>query len=85
MSAENNYVIPVLLTIPAESYKEAVEAAKKVVEEYLSADAGIGAEVETYFEHDNAGQRVLYLHPEEDPEWDGEDEDEEEDEEEDDS
>jgi len=68
-----HYVVPVLLTIPANSYSEAQEKAR-TVEHLLTHDGrvkheGITAEVESYFEHDNIGQRVLYLHPEEDPDY----------------
>jgi hypothetical protein len=74
-----DYVIPVLLTSPAESYQKALEQASDIVDG-LNTDAGIGMEVEVNFEHDNIGQRVLYLHPEEDPDYEHtEDEDEDED------
>lgn len=66
--AEKNYVIPVLLTVPAESYDEALAQASDIVDG-LNTDAGLGMEVEVNFEHDNIGQRVLYLHPEEDPDY----------------
>lgn len=65
--SEKVYVVPVLLSVSAESYDKAVEEAKGVVDSFT--DAGVGMEVETYFEHDNIGQRVLYLHPEEDPDY----------------
>lgn len=70
---EKNFVIPILLTIPATSYEEAQRQAANVAY-HLSTnpvdDSGMTAKVETYFEHDNIGQRVLYLHPEEDPDYD---------------
>jgi hypothetical protein len=66
---EKNFVIPVLLTIPATSYEEAMKEGQRIVDD-MSSDAGVGVELETYFEHDNIGQRVLYLHPEEDPDYD---------------
>lgn len=65
---EKNFVIPILLTIPATSYEEAMKEGQSLVED-MSADAGMGVELATYFEHDNIGQRVLYLHPEEDPDY----------------
>ena len=60
------YVIPVLLTIPAESYEEANSVAESTADN-LATDAGIGVTLVTEFEYDNAGQRVLYLHPEDQP------------------
>jgi len=63
---EKNYVIPILLTIPAASYEEAEKVAESVADN-LSTDAGMGVEAVTSFEYDNDGQRVLYLHPEEEP------------------
>lgn len=72
-----DYVIPILLTVPAESYEEAVRQAVDIVDG-INQDAGVGMEVEVNFEHDNIGQRVLYLHPEEDPDYENtKDEDEE--------
>lgn len=65
--SEKMYVIPILVTIPAESYAEAMQEAEDLVEE-LGTDAGMGVEVARDFEHDNGGQRVLYLHPEDEPE-----------------
>lgn len=60
------YVIPVLLTNPAESYEEANSVAESTADN-LATDAGIGVGVVSEFEYDNAGQRVLYLHPEDKP------------------
>lgn len=77
--SEKVYVVPLLLSISAESYDKAVEEAKRLSEDLSNSDTGMGYEVETYFEHDNIGQRVLYLHPEEDPDYEntkGEDEEE---------
>lgn len=71
--AEKMYVVPVLLTVPAESYEKAREAAEAFVDS--NQDAGIGLEVETYFERDDIGQRVMYLHPEEDPDYENVQED----------
>jgi len=66
--SEKNYVIPVLLTVPAESYRQAVDQAIEMVDD-LKIMAAASLEVEVNFEHDNIGQRVLYLHPEEDPDY----------------
>ena len=63
---QKNYVIPVLLTIPSESYEEAQKVAESVADN-LATDSGVGVSVPDYFEHDDAGQRVLYLHPEHKP------------------
>lgn len=73
--SEKVFVIPLLLSIPAESYGEAMQEAEDLVED-LGVDAGMGVEVARDFEHDNHGQRVLYLHPEEDPDWEPGDEEE---------
>ncbi len=67
------FQIPVLLKIPAESYEEAMKLGANVAESFCDdpgmVEGGIVTELVTYFEHDNIGQRVLYLHPEEDPDY----------------
>lgn len=63
-NSEKKFVIPILLTVSASSYNEAMKQARLIVE-----DMSVNAKLETYFEHDNMGQRVLYLHPEEDPDY----------------
>lgn len=60
-----NYVIPVCLTIPADSYEEAMCVAESTADN-LATDGGIGVMIPEC-EHDNAGQRVFYLHPEDKP------------------
>lgn len=60
-----NYVIPLCLTIPADSFEEAMAVAASTADN-VAIDAGIGVVIPEC-EHDNEGRRVLYLHPEETP------------------
>lgn len=63
--ADKFYVVAVTMTIPADSYAEAVATATAVVD--TMSDTAQGIEVVTDYEYDNDGQRVLYLHPENEP------------------
>ena len=70
--SQKYYSIPVILRIPADSYEDAVSTAIAFNNQLgntdmLFDDCGIKGEVETDFEYDNDGQRVLYLHAENDP------------------
>ncbi|VVB77417.1 Uncharacterised protein [uncultured archaeon] len=65
--ADKNYVVAILFTIPADSYEDALDQAESIIAEDVGVDAGIGVCVATDYEHDNTGQRVLYLHPENEP------------------
>ena len=60
------YEFAIVVTIPADKYEDAVAEAEEVAEN-LGMDAGIGVSLELNYEHDNDGQRVLYLHPEDKP------------------
>jgi len=60
------YTVAIILTIPAESYEEACSVADAVADN-LSMDAGIGVLAILEYEYDNDGQRVLYLHSEDEP------------------
>ena len=64
---DKEYVVAILVTIPAASYEAALKEAETMAENW-SQDAGIGVEVVRDHEHDNDGQRVVYLHPEDKPE-----------------
>ena len=60
--------IPVVLEVEAPSYEEAI---KKVTECMVVTNHVTGDDVEASIpshEHDNDGQRVIYLHPENEPE-----------------
>lgn len=59
--------IPVVFDVVASSYDEAVKAVKNWVQDQHNEEFPIGTvDVwEPSFEHDNEGQRVFYLDPEE--------------------
>lgn len=61
------YQIAMILSVPAESYEEACEAALELDDVDIASGSDITTKVELDYEHDNDGQRVLYLHPEEEP------------------
>lgn len=65
---EKAFHVAVILTVPADSYEEALEKAEDHIA-VLEADSGIGVSVETNYEHDGspANQRVFYLHSEDSP------------------
>lgn len=71
MSDKKEFHVPVLLTIKAETYNEALNHAEEFVnhwhrDEHINDEDlnRIKAEVVVNFEHDNDGQRCVYLHPE---------------------
>lgn len=66
-----NYVVPILVSFPAESYDDALRQAQQLAEglgdsEELSVSAVLD------YEYDNAGCRTVYVHPSEygAEEWD---------------
>lgn len=59
------FQIPVVFYVEAKNYKQALEAAHEWADNAEELPEGAdNVEVVTEFEHDEAGQRVLYLHPE---------------------
>jgi hypothetical protein len=63
---QDTYQIPILLTIEADNYADALDSAEGIAQEMdeddTICDEGIlNIEVVRNFEHDNDGQRVLYL------------------------
>jgi hypothetical protein len=67
--SDKSYQIAVILNVPADSYEDALDRAEKFNRQLVNSnpefdDNEIGYEVVNYFEHDNQGQRVLYLHSE---------------------
>jgi hypothetical protein len=63
------YQIPIVLDVEANSYEEAMELAIDFNGQLTNSDPtfdniDITSYVQNYFEHDNIGNRVLYLHPE---------------------
>lgn len=66
MSDEKVYEIAIVVSIPASTYEDALAQAEELAES-MSTDAGMGVEAISSYEHDNDGQRVLYLHAEDDP------------------
>jgi hypothetical protein len=66
----DSYQIAVILTIPANSYEEALDRAEKFNMQLQNDNEefdDIAYNVEHSYEHDNQGNRVLYLHNEEGP------------------
>ena len=65
---EKNYVMALLVKIPAVSFRKAL-ATTHAVGIDLSRDGRLlSVSVPTDFDHDLDGQRVIYLHAEEEPE-----------------
>lgn len=67
----SHFVIPVLFTVEADSYEEAPTKTKSWAkvqldyhEEYPQACSEYSVPEGADYEHDDCGQRVLYLHPE---------------------
>jgi len=59
--------VAAIITVQATSYDEAVSMVQDAAEHMLDGDEALQADVVTNYEHDNEGQRVLYLHAEDDP------------------
>ncbi len=60
------YDMALVLSVEAESYKQAERMAKYIAEGLGQEEVNVSATFD--YEHDNDGQRVLYLHPEDEPE-----------------
>src|SRR5690606_21895887 len=60
---QKQFVVPLLLTITASSYSAAEDIAHSIAADTPFPPEIKASRVETYFEYDNANQRVLYLHP----------------------
>lgn len=60
---QKQFVVPLLLTITASSYSAAEDIAQSTAADTPFPPEIKDSRVETYFEYDNANQRVLYLHP----------------------
>jgi hypothetical protein len=66
---KRQYDIAIIATITARSYKTAMERAEKTamaISGFLEGEYDHTGVARNY-EHDNEGQRVLYLHPEDKP------------------
>jgi hypothetical protein len=59
--------IPLLVTIEADTYAEAIREGHDLADG-IGQTEELSVSVVLNFEHDNDGQRVLYLHPENEPE-----------------
>jgi hypothetical protein len=74
------YQIAMILSVSGDSYEEALDRAEKFNMQLANTnsefdDCDIELVVEHNYEHDNQGQRVLYLHSEEEPICDFDDDD----------
>lgn len=63
---EDIYTVALLVSIPADNYEAALQEAEDMAEG-LGIMEELSVSAVTDYEHDNEGQRVLYLHPEDKP------------------